>query len=167
MVNRTHLRLRPRCASCAATTTKPRTITGEEFLNASTARPTRSIPRSTTSRAAATDAFDAAFAEGHQLSLDETVAYIIARSRPTDTARDRLGRPHAHRADIVDEVCRGLTNPQVAEQLLMSRDTVKSHLSHIYATVGVANHGGTRGGSAQCGERHGGLIRSSECCSAR
>ena len=86
VVNRTHLRLRPRCASCAATTTKPRTITGEEFLNASTARPTRSTPRSTTSRAAATDAFDAAFAEGHQLSLDETVAYIMRgrgpRTRP-------------------------------------------------------------------------------------
>ena len=41
--------------------------------------------------------------------------------------------------DIVDEVCRGLTNPQIAERLLMSRDTVRTHLSHIYAKVGVAN----------------------------
>ena len=41
--------------------------------------------------------------------------------------------------DIVDEVCQGRTNPQIAEQLLMSRDTVKTHLSHIYAKLGVAN----------------------------
>jgi DNA-binding NarL/FixJ family response regulator len=33
----------------------------------------------------------------------------------------------------------GLTNPQIAERLLMSRDTVKTHLSHIYTKLGVAN----------------------------
>ena len=36
-------------------------------------------------------------------------------------------------------VADGLTNGAVAERLLMSVATVKSHLTHIYAKVGVAN----------------------------
>jgi DNA-binding NarL/FixJ family response regulator len=33
----------------------------------------------------------------------------------------------------------GLTNPEVASRLFISRATVKTHLSHIYAKLGVAN----------------------------
>ena len=40
---------------------------------------------------------------------------------------------------VVEQVRLGLTNPQIAERLLMSRDTVKTHLSHIYTKLGVAN----------------------------
>jgi DNA-binding CsgD family transcriptional regulator len=85
------------------------------------------------------DAFDSAFAEGQQLSLDQIVAYITrgrgARNRSA-TGCDSLTPAERY---VVDEICRGRTNQQIAEQLLMSRDTVKTHLSHIYAKVGVAN----------------------------
>ena len=45
-------------------------------------------------------------------------------------------RPNVASADLVAE---GLTNDDVAERLIMSEATVKTHLTHIYAKVGVAN----------------------------
>jgi DNA-binding NarL/FixJ family response regulator len=33
----------------------------------------------------------------------------------------------------------GLSNPEIGSRLFMSRGTVKTHLSHIYAKLGVAN----------------------------
>ena len=33
----------------------------------------------------------------------------------------------------------GLSNPEVGRRLFMSRGTVKTHLSHVYAKLGVAN----------------------------
>jgi DNA-binding CsgD family transcriptional regulator len=34
-------------------------------------------------------------------------------------------------------VAEGLTNPQIAERLLMGRATVKSHLEHIFTRLGM------------------------------
>ena len=39
--------------------------------------------------------------------------------------------------DVVALVAQGYTNPEVAERLLMGRATVKSHLEHVFAKVGV------------------------------
>ncbi|GAB3872852.1 hypothetical protein GCM10029964_011990 [Kibdelosporangium lantanae] len=33
----------------------------------------------------------------------------------------------------------GLNNPEIGARLFMSRGTVKTHLSHVYAKLGVAN----------------------------
>ena len=33
----------------------------------------------------------------------------------------------------------GLPNPEIANRLYVSRGTVKAHLTHIYAKLGVAN----------------------------
>nr|WP_240973306.1 LuxR C-terminal-related transcriptional regulator [Nonomuraea sp. FMUSA5-5] len=41
--------------------------------------------------------------------------------------------------EVVVLVCAGLSNPDVAGRLFMSRSTVKSHLSRIYQKLGVAN----------------------------
>ena len=40
---------------------------------------------------------------------------------------------------VVEQVADGLTNPQIAEALLMSRSTVKTHLVHVYAKLGFSN----------------------------
>ena len=34
-------------------------------------------------------------------------------------------------------VAEGLTNPQIAERLLMGRATVKTHLEHIFTKLGI------------------------------
>jgi predicted ATPase/DNA-binding CsgD family transcriptional regulator len=41
--------------------------------------------------------------------------------------------------EVVRLVSTGLSNPEIAARLYMSRSTVKTHLGHIYAKLGVAN----------------------------
>jgi DNA-binding NarL/FixJ family response regulator len=36
-------------------------------------------------------------------------------------------------------VVEGLNNPEIGARLFMSRGTVKTHLSHIYAKLAIAN----------------------------
>jgi predicted ATPase/class 3 adenylate cyclase/DNA-binding CsgD family transcriptional regulator len=80
---------------------------------------------------------EAAVNEGRNLSWRDAAAY--ARR-----ARGERGRPHHGWASltpteqqVVALVAEGLTNPQIAERLLMGRSTVKTHLAHIFAKLGV------------------------------
>ena len=83
--------------------------------------------------------FDAAWAEGIALSLDEAVAYAArgrgARSRPSTGWASLTPTEH----EVVRLVVDGLSNPEIASRLFVSRSTVKTHLSHVYAKLGVAN----------------------------
>jgi predicted ATPase/DNA-binding NarL/FixJ family response regulator len=83
--------------------------------------------------------FRQAWAEGARLTLDEAVAYVRrsrgARRRPA-TGWDSLTPTEL---DVVRLVVDGLSNPEVGSRLFMSRGTVKTHLSHVYAKLGVAN----------------------------
>ncbi len=85
------------------------------------------------------ESFAELWAEGAALPLDDAVAYVRrargARGRPT-TGWASLTPTEL---DVVRLVVEGLTNPQIGSRLLMSRGTVKTHLSHVYAKVGVAN----------------------------
>jgi predicted ATPase/class 3 adenylate cyclase/DNA-binding CsgD family transcriptional regulator len=76
---------------------------------------------------------------GEELSLEDAVAY--ARR-----ARGERGRPAAGwgsltptERQVVDLVVAGFTNPQIAERLLMSRGTVKAHLTHVFTKLAVAS----------------------------
>ncbi|MEJ7562457.1 MAG: LuxR C-terminal-related transcriptional regulator [Ilumatobacteraceae bacterium] len=61
--------------------------------------------------------------------------WILTRSR-----RSEVGSPGGERSvEVVALVAEGLTNPQIAERLFVSRATVKTHLSHVYTKVGIAN----------------------------
>lgn len=40
---------------------------------------------------------------------------------------------------VVDLAVQGLSNPEIASRLFVGRGTVKTHLSHVYAKLGVAN----------------------------
>jgi len=60
-------------------------------------------------------------------------------------ARGERGRPAAGwgsltptERQVVDLVIDGHTNPQIAERLFMSLGTVKAHLAHIFAKLGVS-----------------------------
>ena len=85
------------------------------------------------------EAFNAAFEDGQRLSLEEVTAYAL-RSKG-ERKRPPMGWASLTPTEVavVEQVRLGLTNPQIAERLLMSRDTVKTHLSHIYTKLGVAN----------------------------
>ncbi|MGB9227698.1 helix-turn-helix transcriptional regulator [Mycobacterium sp.] len=96
-------------------------------------------------------AFDEAWAEGAGLSLDEAIAYVRRgrgeRKRPTSgwaslTPTER---------DVVRLVADGLANNEIAARLFVSRRTVQTHLTHVYAKLGVssrvqlANEGASHG----------------------
>lgn len=83
--------------------------------------------------------YDAAWAEGRALALRDAIDY--ARR-----ARGRRGRPSSRWASLTpteQSVVRlavdGLNNPDIGSRLFMSRSTVKTHLSHVYAKLGVTN----------------------------
>jgi predicted ATPase/DNA-binding CsgD family transcriptional regulator len=74
-----------------------------------------------------------------RLSLDEAVAYARrargARSRPPGGWASLTPTE----LDVVRLAIEGLNNPEIGRRLFMSRSTVKTHLSHVYAKLGVAN----------------------------
>ncbi|MGH9287265.1 MAG: response regulator transcription factor, partial [Acidimicrobiales bacterium] len=85
------------------------------------------------------EAFSDVWTEGANLSLDDAVAY--ARR-----ARGTRNRPSSGWAsltptelDVVRLVADGLTNPEIGARLFISRATVKTHLSHVYAKLDVSN----------------------------
>jgi DNA-binding CsgD family transcriptional regulator len=83
------------------------------------------------------DEFAAAFAGGANLDLASTIAYIERtrgqRGRPS-IGWDSLSPTERQVADLVHD---GLSNREVAARLLMSPDTVKSHVSHIFTKLGI------------------------------
>jgi predicted ATPase/DNA-binding CsgD family transcriptional regulator len=85
------------------------------------------------------EAFSDAWAEGANTSLDDAVAYARrargARTRPS-TGWASLTPTEI---DVVRLVTEGLTNPEIGARLFISRATVKTHLSHVYAKLHVSN----------------------------
>jgi predicted ATPase/class 3 adenylate cyclase/DNA-binding CsgD family transcriptional regulator/tetratricopeptide (TPR) repeat protein len=82
--------------------------------------------------------YASAHQDGHRLSLPEAVTWI----RGARGERKRPGRgwesltPTELR--VVELVSEGLTNPQIGERMFITRGTVKVHLSHIFAKVGIS-----------------------------
>lgn len=79
-----------------------------------------------------------AFEEGRALGWDAAVEYA-------QRSRGERGRP-SHGWDsltpterrVTELVAQGKTNPKIAEELLMGRATVKTHLMHIFTKLNVA-----------------------------
>ena len=90
-------------------------------------------------REALGEAADALWEEGGTLTWREAVAY--AERARGERARPRHGwaslTPTEQR--VVELVMAGHTNPEIAERLLMSRGTVKTHLEHVFAKTGCRN----------------------------
>ncbi|HEU5130279.1 MAG TPA: LuxR C-terminal-related transcriptional regulator [Glycomyces sp.] len=99
------------------------------------AREAFGLPRPDTGRPAPSEAREA----GRRMALDEAVAYARrargGRSRPASGWASLTPTELA----VVELAVTGLTNPEIARRLFMSRATVKTHLSHVYAKLGVAN----------------------------
>jgi predicted ATPase/class 3 adenylate cyclase/DNA-binding CsgD family transcriptional regulator len=83
--------------------------------------------------------FDAAWAEGAALSTEEAIAYAQRgrgeRKRPTSG----WGSLTPMERDVVGLVREGLGNKGIAARLFISPRTVQTHLTHVYAKLGVSS----------------------------
>lgn len=84
-------------------------------------------------------AYTKVWSEGAMLSLEEAVGYVSRargeRRRPSSGWRSLTPTE----LSVVRLATDGLTNPQIAEKLFITRATVKTHLAHVYSKLGVAN----------------------------
>jgi DNA-binding CsgD family transcriptional regulator len=85
------------------------------------------------------EAFGTAWAEGGTLSVQQAVAYA-------SRARGERKRPSSGWAsltptelEVVKLVAKGMTNPEIGQRLLIGRGTVKTHLAHVFAKLGLTS----------------------------
>lgn len=80
-----------------------------------------------------------AAAENRTVLSPSVAARLVARIRnPAETAGTDEGRPlSARERDILVLVAKGATNREIAKTLFISEATVKTHLTHLYAKLGV------------------------------
>ena len=81
------------------------------------------------------------WAAGEKLSLDEAVSLALKgwgrRERPSTGWVSLTAREH----EVAELAADGLTNPEIAERLVITRNTVKYHLSRVFTKLGVERRG--------------------------
>jgi predicted ATPase/DNA-binding CsgD family transcriptional regulator len=85
------------------------------------------------------ESFERALQDGARLSLAEAVAYAQrGRGEHADATHGWASLSPVER-QVVELASQGLSNPDIARALFISRNTVKVYLSRAYAKLGVAN----------------------------
>ena len=95
--------------------------------------------RETLGRELGETAYNQALVEGADRSLDETVAALTRGRGPRGRPQSGWDSLTPTEREVVDLVTDGMTNPEIAARLFISRSTVKAHLSHVFAKLEVAN----------------------------
>ena len=94
--------------------------------------------------------WEAAFAEGQSMGLEEAVAYALSPEEPFATMPPAAAQPPApasehpgglttREVEILKLVATGMTSSQVAEELFLSPRTVETHLTSIYHKLEVSS----------------------------
>jgi predicted ATPase/class 3 adenylate cyclase/DNA-binding CsgD family transcriptional regulator len=83
--------------------------------------------------------FDAAWAEGAALSTEEAIAYAQRGRGQRKRPASGWGSLTPSERDVVGLVSEGLGNSDIAARLFVSPRTVQSHLTHVYAKLGLTS----------------------------
>jgi len=83
------------------------------------------------------EVFDTEVEAGRNMTIDEALSLALrgkgGRRRPSSGWESLTPAE----LEVVRLVSTGLTNPEIAERLLVTRGTVKVHVSHIFTKLGV------------------------------
>jgi predicted ATPase/DNA-binding CsgD family transcriptional regulator len=77
--------------------------------------------------------------DGGSMDLAEAVAYAQRARGPRRRPATGWASLTPTEQSVVALAAQGLSNPDIAARLYVSRGTVKTHLAHVYAKLGVAN----------------------------
>jgi predicted ATPase/DNA-binding CsgD family transcriptional regulator len=126
-----------RAVRLIAAAQKERTTLGLVAFPPSRERTERSL--ATADAALGDDSLERALQDGARLSLREAVAYARRGRGEHATATHGWASLSPLERQVVDLASQGLSNPDIASELFISRNTVKVYLSRAYAKLGVAN----------------------------
>jgi DNA-binding NarL/FixJ family response regulator len=81
-------------------------------------------------------------AAGHQAVLDPVVhsrllAAATAGARPAPVASALPDELTPREAEVLSLIARGLSNAEIADKLVVSEATVKTHINHVFAKIGA------------------------------
>lgn len=85
------------------------------------------------------DRFDAAVAQGAAMAADEAISYATrgrGRRRRSPSGWHSLTDAERRVALLVVE---GLTNPEIAERLFVTRSTIRNHLHNVFTKLGISS----------------------------
>ena len=85
------------------------------------------------------EAYEAARAQGADLSVEDALEWARRARGPRRRPSTGWASLTPTEARVAELAAQGLTNPQIAERMFVSRATVKTHLAHIFAKLDVHN----------------------------
>ena len=77
-----------------------------------------------------------------QAAIDPAVQHHLVDALAAPVSPERHAEPlpdglTAREAEVLELIAKGLSNAEIAEQLVVSEPTVKSHINHLFAKIGV------------------------------
>jgi len=93
----------------------------------------------TASEALSPAARQAAWAEGAAMSLGQAVDYALHRGSRDGNVPERTGGLTPRELEVAGLVARGLTNREIAAELVISGGTAKRHVENILTKLGMAS----------------------------